>query len=84
MTVPSQQLDARRHRVAPRHQPIAVVPDLIHPVRPGRRSSIAAGEVARRRDGSNYNATVAPGWCRSAKQGPDHGGAPALAVNRSG
>ncbi len=38
MPVPGQQPDADRHGIAPRHQPIAVVLDLMHPVRPDRRS----------------------------------------------
>jgi hypothetical protein len=37
MAVAGQQLDANRQGIAPGHQPIAVVLDLMHPVRPGRR-----------------------------------------------
>ena len=35
MTVAGQQPDADRQRIASCHQPIAIVFDLMHPVRPG-------------------------------------------------
>ena len=38
MPVPGQQPDADRQGIASGHQPIAVMLDLMHPVRPGWRS----------------------------------------------
>jgi hypothetical protein len=43
MPVPGQQPVADRHGIAPRHQPIAVVLDLMHPVRLGRRALSPSG-----------------------------------------
>ena len=37
MPVPGQQPDANRQGIASGHQPIAIVLDLMHPVRPGWR-----------------------------------------------